>query len=173
MQEREAGGDDREGHHGRDEVVLRAGRLEYRHRRRARDDARPAGQRPRRAERPRDRRGRECQDDPRRVLHQARDALQVEPADVGSLQATSCQEPELVFAPEEEYVPVPEKITNVVTESVAAAGGAVSLSEDQLAAAISRISREIIEKIVWEVVPDLAEMLIKEEIRKIKTATGD
>ncbi len=46
--------------------------------------------------------------------------------------------------------------------------GAVSLSEEQLATVIARISKEIIEKIAWEVVPDLAEAIIKEEIRKIK-----
>lgn len=53
----------------------------------------------------------------------------------------------------------------------AAAGeeqGPITISEQQLAAVISRISREVIEKVVWEVVPDLAEILIKEEIRKIK-----
>lgn len=49
------------------------------------------------------------------------------------------------------------------------AAGTVTLTEEQLAAAISRISREIIERIAWDVVPDLAETLIKEEIRRIKT----
>jgi hypothetical protein len=43
-----------------------------------------------------------------------------------------------------------------------------ALSEDQLRAALSKVSREVIEKIVWEVVPDLAEMLIKEEIKRLQ-----
>lgn len=43
-----------------------------------------------------------------------------------------------------------------------------SLSEDQLRAALSKVSREVIEKIVWEVVPDMAEMLIKEEIKRLQ-----
>ena len=47
------------------------------------------------------------------------------------------------------------------------AAGAV-FTEEQLVAALSIISREVIERIVWEVVPDLAEALIKEEIRKIR-----
>lgn len=64
------------------------------------------------------------------------------------------------FAPEEEYVPAPE--------AVAAAAGTITLTEEQLAAAISRISKEIIERIAWEVVPDLAEALIREEIRRIR-----
>ena len=42
------------------------------------------------------------------------------------------------------------------------------LGEEQLVAALSKVSREVIERIVWEVVPDLAEALIKEEIRKIR-----
>ena len=46
--------------------------------------------------------------------------------------------------------------------------GAAGLSESELVAALSKISREVIERIVWEVVPDLAEVLIKEEIRKLK-----
>jgi hypothetical protein len=46
--------------------------------------------------------------------------------------------------------------------------GAPALSESDLVAALSKISREVIERIVWEVVPDLAEALIKEEIRKLK-----
>lgn len=43
-----------------------------------------------------------------------------------------------------------------------------ALSEDQLRAALSKVSREVIEKIVWEVVPDMAEMLIKEEIKRLQ-----
>lgn len=69
---------------------------------------------------------------------------------------------EPVFAPEEEFVPAPE----IAVPSPAPA--TISLTEEQLAAAISRISREVIERIAWEVVPDLAETIIREEIRKIK-----
>lgn len=47
-------------------------------------------------------------------------------------------------------------------------GAAAMVGEAELKAALSRISREVIERIVWEVVPDLAESLIKEEIRKLK-----
>lgn len=86
----------------------------------------------------------------------------VEPVVAASAPAPSLQEVDLQFAPEEEYVPVLE------AASVAPAAQPANLTEAQLAAVISSVSREIIEKIVWEVVPDLAEMLIKEEIRKIK-----
>lgn len=45
---------------------------------------------------------------------------------------------------------------------------AATLTEEQLRAAIAGVSQEVIQRIVWEVVPDLAETLIKEAIRKIK-----
>jgi CheY-like chemotaxis protein len=44
----------------------------------------------------------------------------------------------------------------------------VSLTEEQLRAILSQVSRDVIEKIAWEVVPDLAEMLIKEEIKRLQ-----
>lgn len=78
---------------------------------------------------------------------------------------------ELQFAPEEEYVPVAEAISPTAPPAAAPVPGVAgepSLNEDQLAALVSRISRDLIEKIAWEVVPDLAERIIREEIRKIK-----
>ena len=44
----------------------------------------------------------------------------------------------------------------------------LALTEDQLREALAAASKDVIERIVWEVVPDLAEVLIKEAIRKIK-----
>jgi hypothetical protein len=89
---------------------------------------------------------------------------------------------ELQFAPEEEYVPVlppvepvapmvpPVELISPVTPVALqpSVQGELTLSEEQLASIVAKISREIIEKIAWEVVPDLAEMIIREEIRKIK-----
>jgi hypothetical protein len=78
------------------------------------------------------------------------------------------------FAPEEEYVPVPAALADAPAPAPLPASlppavtGEVALSEDQLAALVARISKDIIEKIAWEVVPDLAERIITEEIRKIK-----
>jgi hypothetical protein len=73
---------------------------------------------------------------------------------------------ELQFAPEEEYAPV--VLTPAVVPPLPPAAEATAISEDQLTAIVSRISRELIERIAWEVVPDLAEAMIKEEIRKIR-----
>jgi hypothetical protein len=67
-------------------------------------------------------------------------------------------------APEEQYVAVTPTVSS--DSQVTLPGG--TLTQEQLTAAISQISREVIEKIVWEVVPDLAEVLIQEEIRKLK-----
>ncbi len=81
---------------------------------------------------------------------------------------------EFQFAPPEEPVQAPEvsmpagEIAPEVLSEEAGSGAAISLSEEQLASMLSKVSREIIEKIAWEVVPDLAETIIKEEIRKIK-----
>jgi len=89
-------------------------------------------------------------------------------------------EVELQFAPEEEYVPVLPQVApaepSISAPAMApqpAVCGEVVLSDEQLAAIVSRISRDVIEKIAWEVVPDLAEMLIREEIRKLKKGLSD
>lgn len=84
---------------------------------------------------------------------------------------------EPVFAPEEEFVPAPAAmlLSDPAAEppAVSAIPATVALDEAQLKALLATVSREVIEKIVWEVVPDLAETIIKEEIRKIKEGIGD
>lgn len=52
----------------------------------------------------------------------------------------------------------------------APAAGAVALTDDQLKEALMAASKETIERIVWEVVPDLAEAMIKEAIKRITEA---
>jgi CheY-like chemotaxis protein len=69
--------------------------------------------------------------------------------------------PEQMEAPEETCVPPVAAVS-------APAAAEPAISEEQLVAALSRLSRDVIEKIVWDVVPDLAEMLIREELRKIR-----
>ncbi|HTU62606.1 MAG TPA: response regulator, partial [Polyangiales bacterium] len=46
--------------------------------------------------------------------------------------------------------------------------GSLGLTAEQ-AAAVLALSREVVERVVWEIVPDLAEALIKEEIRRLTT----
>lgn len=72
------------------------------------------------------------------------------------------------------YEPVPpapaEPAAHAASVASAAADAhpAVPLTEEQLKAALAGVSREVIERVVWEVVPDLAEVLIREAIRKIR-----
>ncbi len=77
------------------------------------------------------------------------------------------------FTPDEEIAPSRDILSGAdehLSEDVRESGvpGTLNLTEAQLAAILSSVSREIIEKIAWEVVPDLAESIIREEIRKIK-----
>lgn len=67
-----------------------------------------------------------------------------------------------------EASPAPESVSVAEMAPPAAVTPSVSLTEEQLRAAILGASREVIERIVWEVVPDLAEVLIRDAIRKIK-----
>jgi len=78
-------------------------------------------------------------------------------------------------APQPEAPPVAEPVSAPSTpqqEAVPAAQPAASqaLPEEQLRTLLSQVSKEMIEKVVWEVVPELAETLIKEEIKKLKTS---
>jgi CheY-like chemotaxis protein len=70
-------------------------------------------------------------------------------------------------APQAPVVPVQVDVVQAPAAAQAPAGAA-TLSEAELVAALSKVSREVIERIVWEIVPDLAEVIIKEEIRKLK-----
>lgn len=75
--------------------------------------------------------------------------------------AVSEQEPPLIVA-EEPPMPAVAPVAAAV-----APAAPVALTEDQLKEALLSVSKETIERIVWEVVPDLAESLIKETIRRI------
>jgi CheY-like chemotaxis protein len=84
-------------------------------------------------------------------------------------------EPVAAFAP---VAPLPEQSAPIFQAQVAdvappAAPATFALSEADLVAALSKVSRELIERIIWEVVPDLAEVLIKEEIRKLKAGVKE
>lgn len=102
--------------------------------------------------------------------------------------AGTLPEPEKPFSPDVfEPVAVPEPVVEPIAEVpvqavapvVAAveetavapqAAAAVALTDEQLKAALLSASKETIERIVWEVVPDLAEAMIKEAIKRITEA---
>ena len=72
-----------------------------------------------------------------------------------------------VAASATEPAPVAEKPAAAAVVPVATAAP-MALTEEQLREALTTASKDVIERIVWEIVPDLAEVLIKEAIRKIK-----
>lgn len=55
---------------------------------------------------------------------------------------------------------------NAASADLAARLSGLNLSEEQINGVLG-ISREVIEQVVWEVVPDLAETIIREEIRRL------
>lgn len=67
-----------------------------------------------------------------------------------------------------EEPPALESVSVAEMATPAATPPTASLTEEQLKAAITSASKEVIERIVWEIVPDLAEALIRDAIRKIK-----
>lgn len=82
------------------------------------------------------------------------------------------------FEPVAAVEPVTEQLAEVPLQVVAemttdvepvpeAPAAVVALTDDQLKAALMSASKETIERIVWEVVPDLAEAMIKEAIKRI------
>jgi hypothetical protein len=75
--------------------------------------------------------------------------------------------PEVEIAPVAESEPVFEQPVALEVAPVVPVAAA-ALTEEQLREALAAASKDVIERIVWEVVPDLAEVLIKEAIRKIK-----
>ena len=72
------------------------------------------------------------------------------------------------FIPGTPDLPVAEDRQQLSPAQPAELPASFSFSEADLVAALSKVSREVIERIVWEVVPDLAEVLIKEELRKLR-----
>jgi CheY-like chemotaxis protein len=75
-------------------------------------------------------------------------------------------------APAEHSLP-PSAIVSDAAEGaashLAAKAAGMGLTAEQ-AAAIARLTREVVERVVWEVVPDLAETIIREEIRRLTRA---
>jgi CheY-like chemotaxis protein len=77
--------------------------------------------------------------------------------------------PEIEVASFAEPAPKPAVAQPAAPPVAAAATAApLAMTEEQLREALTAASKDVIERIVWEVVPDLAEVLIKEAIRKIK-----
>jgi CheY-like chemotaxis protein len=85
------------------------------------------------------------------------DAIDLEPAKRDSLTAPMASEPRAATAVRAQ--------ADAAASAVAAQIGG-GLTADQVAA-IQRLTAEVIERVVWEVVPDLAETLIREKIEAL------
>jgi hypothetical protein len=57
-------------------------------------------------------------------------------------------------------------VTAAVNGQLAGKLGELGLTQQQVEAVIA-LSREVVERVVWEVVPQLAETIIKEEIARL------
>lgn len=80
--------------------------------------------------------------------------------------------PEVVI---EEAVPVAAAVSAVDVEAKASAMGEDEIEqiiEKVVTKVVEKLAGSILERVAWEVVPDLAENLIREEIRKIKDAAA-
>lgn len=81
---------------------------------------------------------------------------------------TASLPPSFESAPRLSVDSVPLPVDTVLTDPIAITGSLPQFTDEQLKAAVSSVSKEVIERIVWEIVPDLAETLIRDAIRKIK-----
>ncbi|MCK5796420.1 MAG: response regulator, partial [Deltaproteobacteria bacterium] len=68
-----------------------------------------------------------------------------------------------------EAAPIPEALSRKVAGVVSdrAPSAVLSSLDPAVVAAITALTREVVEQIVWEVVPQLAEVLIKEELERV------
>lgn len=62
--------------------------------------------------------------------------------------------------------PVSRAVANATNGDLSAKLANLGLNKDQVEGVLA-LSREVIEQVVWEVVPDLAETMIREEIRRL------
>lgn len=69
-------------------------------------------------------------------------------------------------APAAPVAPTAPPVEAAVAAQLAPKLGALGLSKEQ-ADAVLALSREVVERVVWEVVPQLAEVLIREEIQRL------
>ena len=60
----------------------------------------------------------------------------------------------------------PASAIDAATSSLSDKLGGLGLTAQQ-AEAVLALSREVIERVVWEVVPDLAETIIREELKRL------
>jgi CheY-like chemotaxis protein len=90
------------------------------------------------------------------------------PAPAAAKPAPAAAAPQQPAAPKPAaaQAPAPSAAVAAATSGLEQKLAGLDLSKDQLSAVLA-LSREVIEQVVWEVVPELAETLIKEEIARL------
>ncbi len=92
------------------------------------------------------------------------------PPEAEMITGTEAEQSEAIFSPST-AAPSPPQEESLVQSPASALGGVEPpISPQVLEATVTKMAREIIEKVVWEVVPVLAERLIKEELEKLKSS---
>lgn len=96
-----------------------------------------------------------------------------EEAPTHQVHAAPAAAPKPAPAPAAKPAPVPAAAPSRAAAAATSPGSAMAgslgdlgLTADQIEAVL-KLSREVIERVVWEVVPDLAETIIREEIRRL------
>jgi CheY-like chemotaxis protein len=74
---------------------------------------------------------------------------------------------DLPMEDEEDLIDEPPAATQVRSAAITAPAGGASLSEAQLEEIIRAQSAEVIESVVWKIVPDLAKQIIERELNKL------
>ncbi|MFT5354232.1 MAG: CheY-like chemotaxis protein [Polyangiales bacterium] len=82
------------------------------------------------------------------------------------VQSKRPQQPERKAAPAPAAAASPAAAATAPDSALAGSLDALGLSKEQVESVLA-LSRDIVEKVVWEVVPDMAETLIREEIRRL------
>ena len=93
----------------------------------------------------------------------ARSPVAAAPAPAPAHAATPAPAP---VAEAKAEAPAPSPVAAAVNGQLAGKLGALGLTQQQ-ADAVLALSREVVERVVWEVVPQLAEAIIKEEIARL------
>lgn len=72
--------------------------------------------------------------------------------------------------PPQHRAPPPQQHQTAPHETLSLDDKPADGGEAQLRAALNAASKEVIEKIAWEVVPQLAETMIREELRRLTSS---
>jgi len=96
-------------------------------------------------------------------------SAELEPVIVSETELPETTEEEVLVSPD--ISSVEEKVVKKTREVVAAEiAGNMSMLKERIEEIVTRVSKEVIEEVAWEIIPDMVERHLKNEMRKIKEA---